>query len=31
MTPGEWFIQLTKIVLGIALAAYFVWWSLEVS
>ena len=30
MTRGEWIIQLTKIALGVAIAAYFVWWSLEV-
>jgi hypothetical protein len=30
MTRGEWIIQLTKIAMGVAIAAYFVWWSLEV-
>jgi hypothetical protein len=30
MTRGEWIIQLTKIALGVAIAAYFMWWSLEV-
>jgi hypothetical protein len=30
MTKTELFIQLIKIALGLALGAYFVWWSLEV-
>jgi hypothetical protein len=30
MSRGELIIQLVKIALGLALAAYFVWWSLEV-
>ena len=30
MTKGEWIVQLTKVALGVAIAAYFVWWSLEV-
>ena len=30
MTRGEWIIQLTKIALGVGIAAYFMWWSLEV-
>ena len=30
MSKGEWAIQLIKIALGAAIAAYFVWWSIEV-
>jgi hypothetical protein len=30
MSRSELIIQLLKIVLGVALGAYFVWWSLEV-
>jgi hypothetical protein len=30
MTKQELVIQLAKIVLGIAIGVYFVWWSLEV-
>jgi hypothetical protein len=30
MSKGEWAIQLIKIALGVAIAAYFVWWSIEV-
>jgi hypothetical protein len=30
MTKDELIVQLLKIALGIALGAYFVWWSLEV-
>ena len=30
MTKDELIIQLIKIALGIAIGAYFVWWSLEV-
>jgi hypothetical protein len=30
MKKDELAIQLIKIVLGLALSAYFVWWSLEV-
>jgi hypothetical protein len=30
MTKGEWIIQLLKIAIGVALGAYFIWWSLEV-
>jgi hypothetical protein len=30
MSRSELIIQLLKIVLGAALGAYFVWWSLEV-
>ena len=30
MSKDELIIQLIKIALGIAIAAYFVWWSLEV-
>jgi hypothetical protein len=30
MTRTELIIQLLKVVIGLALAAYFVWWSLQV-
>ena len=30
MTRDELAIQVIKIVLGLALGAYFIWWSLEV-
>ena len=30
MTKSELIIQLIKIALGIAIGAYFVWWSLEI-
>jgi hypothetical protein len=30
MSRSELIIQLLKIALGVALGAYFVWWSLEV-
>jgi hypothetical protein len=30
MSRSELIIQLIKIVLGIALGAYFIWWSVEV-
>jgi hypothetical protein len=30
MTKDELTIQLIKIALGIAVALYFIWWSLEV-
>ena len=30
MSKDELIIQLLKIALGIAIGAYFVWWSLEV-
>jgi len=30
MTRTELVIQLAKIVLGVAIGGYFVWWSLEV-
>jgi hypothetical protein len=30
MSKGEWIIQLVKIALGILIAGYFLWWSLEV-
>jgi len=30
MTRAELIIQLLKIALGLAIGAYFVWWSLEV-
>jgi hypothetical protein len=30
MTKGELAIQLVKVALGVAIGAYFVWWSLEV-
>jgi hypothetical protein len=30
MTRTELIIQLLKIAIGLALGAYFVWWSLEV-
>jgi hypothetical protein len=30
MSRAELIIQLVKIVLGLALGAYFLWWSLEV-
>jgi hypothetical protein len=30
MTRTELIIQLLKVVIGLALGAYFVWWSLEV-
>ena len=30
MSKGEWVIQLVKIALGVLIAGYFLWWSLEV-
>ena len=30
MSPMELIIQLLKVAIGLALGAYFVWWSLEV-
>jgi len=30
MSRSELIIQLIKVALGIAIGAYFVWWSLEV-
>jgi hypothetical protein len=30
MSKGEWIIQLVKIALGVLIAGYFLWWSLEV-
>jgi hypothetical protein len=30
MSKDEWIIQLVKVALGVLIAGYFLWWSLEV-